>query len=435
MPTAELREQVRPHLSLDRARARLERLSQFGVPEPLRTLHRSISGFRRDKCTLWASALTYTSSLSLVPILAVALSAVKGLVGIDRIKPLIERYLAVNSPEIAGKILSFVGNIHAKALGAMGGAALLVTVVLTLGTIEQSFNNIFHVPRGRTWLRKFSDYLSVTFTMPLLMAAALGLHTQLMHQLPRLPGLASLAALIPLWVGFSFLYLFFPNTRVRWHSAAIGGLAAALMLQIGQWGYIRFQIGAAKYQAIYGAVASVPILLTWIYIAWIIVLYGAELTAAAQGIETPLEPGQSSPNIARVAALLTVLRAGERMLRRDGVPPCTVRSLARELGVVEKALEPVLGKLKRAGIVVESAEPSPDRTPTIILTRDTSAIPLMEVLSCVEGGLSKVGGKIASLLEELNAAERERLGTLTVNDLASGRCALSAAVHPPEIRE
>jgi len=267
------------------------------------------------------------------------------------------------------------------------------------------------------------------------MATAVGLNTELMHKLPLLPGLAKVAAFVPLWVGFSFLYVFFPNTRVRWHSAAIGGLVASIMLQLGQWGFIRFQVGAANYQAIYGAVASVPIFLTWIYLSWVIVLYGAVLTAVVQGIEAPLELDQHSATTARSAALLTVLRAGERMLQRNGARPCTLRSLATELGIPQKALEPVLEKLRSAGIVVESAEPSPDRTPPIVLARDTSTIPLAEVLSCIEGAPPHAGAEITSLLDELGEAQRERLGTLTVNDLASGRCRVSPAVQPPSVPE
>ncbi len=435
MRTAALRDRVQARFSPDQRGAYLEQFNQFAEREPFRTLRRSLAAFQRDDCTLWASALTYTTSLSLVPILAVALSTVKGLVGMDRIKPLIAHYLAVNSPQIADQLLSFVGNINAKQLGAMGGAALLVTVVLTLGTIEQAFNKIFHVERGRTWLRKFSDYLSVTFTMPLLLVAAVGLNSELMHKLPMLPGLAKLAALFPLWVGFSFLYMFFPNTRVRPHCAALGGLVAAVMLQIGQWGFLRFQVGAGKYQAIYGAVASVPILLTWIYLSWVIVLLGAVLTAATQGIEGPIELDQHSPNIARVTALLTVQRAGEWMLKRTGARVCTRRSLAGELGLAQKVVQTTIAKLIRAGIVLESAEASMDHSPQIVLARDTSSIPLTEVLSCIDGAPYKGGEEIKSLLDGLGVAERERLGALTVNDLVSGRCTLATTIHSPEERD
>jgi membrane protein len=430
MRTAELRERLHFRSEPGASNAQLERLNRIAQREPFRTLQRTIDGFNRDKCTLWASALTYTTSLSLVPILAVALSTVKGLVGIDRLKPLIAHYLAANSPQMADQLLSFVGNVDAKQLGTMGGAALLVTVILTLGAIEQSFNNIFHVERGRTWLRKFTDYLSVLFTMPLLLVAAIGLNTELMHRLPTVPGFAKVAALVPVWAGFSFLYVFFPNTRVRLQNAAVGGLAAAVMLQVGQWGFLRFQVSAGKYQAIYGAVASVPILLTWIYISWVIVLLGAVLTAALQGIEGPLDLDQHSPNIARVAALLTVQRAGERMLQREGSRPCTALGLASELGVGQKVFQTVLNKLMLAGIVVESTQASADHTPQIVLARDTSAIPLTEVIACIDNGALRGGDEITALIEQLSAAEREKLGSLTVNDLATGRCTVAGSLGP-----
>jgi membrane protein len=434
MRTAELRETVEPQSSTDRSNVYVKRLNRLTEREPLRTLRRSVEAFQRDSCTLWASALTYTTSLSLVPILAVALSAVKGLVGMDRIKPLVARYLAVNSPQIADQLLSFVGNINAKELGAMGGAALLVTVVLTLGTIEQSFNNVFHVEHARSWLRKFTDYLSVTFTMPLVLVAALGINSEVVHRIPMLPGVAKAAAFVPLWIGFLFLYLFFPNTRVRWQAAAIGGLVAAFLLRTGQWGFVRFQVGAAKYQAIYGAVASVPILLTWIYLSWVIVLYGAVLTAAIQGIEGPLEFDDYAPNITRVAALLAVLRAGERMRQKNSAHPCTAVSVASELGVPQKLVQLVLEKLRHGGIVVESTELSSDRAAQLVLARDTSAIPLVEVLKCVDTGAPRGNKEVGTVLDELFAAEHERLGTLTVNDLVNGRLAVDALHQPEEVR-
>jgi membrane protein len=420
-------------LLTDRTRADAAWLNQLTEREPLRTIHRSIVGFNGHDVMLWASALTYTSVLSLVPILAIALSALKGLGGVERMKPLIEHFLAVDSPQIADQILGFVANISAAALGEVGGAVLLFTVVLTLGTIERAFNHIFNVSRGRTWLRKFSDYLSVTFTLPLLMAAAVGVKTQLLHQMPHLPGVAWLAATIPLWAGFSFLYMFFPNTRVRWNCAMLGGLVAAILLQLGQWGYIRFQVGAARYHAIYGALAAVPILLTWIYMAWIIVLYGAELTAAAQGIGSSLRLDSRSLGFPRIAALLTVLRAGERMVKPGPAQPNTVHALAAELGVPDRDLEPVLDQLKLAGIIVESAQVSPvDRTHTIVLARDSSEISVAEVLASIDRPPDAVHGRIAEVLDVVSAAERDHLGALTVRDLVSGHFNRPAETAPPE---
>jgi uncharacterized BrkB/YihY/UPF0761 family membrane protein len=170
-----MRERLSSRLSAERAKADLERLDRLTQRGPLRVVRAAIDGFRNHNDTLWASALTYTFSLSLVPILAVALSAVKGLVGVDVIKPVIEQYLAINSPELTDRLLQYVGHINAATLGTVGGATLLVTVLLTLSTIERSFNTIFNVPQERTWIRKFTDYLSIIFTVPLLLAAAASL--------------------------------------------------------------------------------------------------------------------------------------------------------------------------------------------------------------------------------------------------------------------
>src|SRR5579859_3397843 len=354
--TAHIREQLRARLSLENTQAEFDRLTRLADREPFRTVRMSILGFSRNNDMLWASALTYTSSLALVPILALAFAALAALGGADRIRPLIEHYLAVNSPEITNTLLGFVSNTSAKALGEVGGAVLLVTVILTLGTIEQAFNSIFNVARGRTWLRKFSDYLSVIFTVPLLIVAAVPMRTDVLRAIPQLPGVGWAVSTLMIWLSFSFLYLFFPNIRVRLGAAAIGGLIASILLQAGQWGYVHFQIGAVRYHAIYGAMAAVPILLTWIYIAWIIVLYGAELTAAIQGIEPTFDIDHRTPSFVRIAALLTVFRAGERMLARPGARPCTAHSIASELGVSETALRPIIEHLLHGGIVIESTD-------------------------------------------------------------------------------
>ncbi|MBV8358076.1 MAG: YihY family inner membrane protein, partial [Deltaproteobacteria bacterium] len=371
---------------------------------------------------LWASALTYTLSLSLVPILAVALSAVKGLIGTDVIKPVIEEYLAIKSSELTSRILLYVGNINATTLGTVGGATLLVTVLLTLSTIERALNTIFNVPQERSWLRKFTDYLSITFTMPVLVAAAVSLKTSLATNLPRLPGLGWIAATLPLWAAFSFLYLFFPNRRVRWGCAALGGLVAAVLLEIGQWAYLTFQVGAGRYQAIYGALAAVPILLTWIYIAWTIILAGAELAAAAQGTEAGFSLDYRSPAFVRTAVLLTVFRTAERALSRNA-PACTIESLTAELGVPPAALLPILEQLRNAGIIIESGGDSDAPRTGLFLARDSSELTLAEVFEGFAQLPDNIHGdeRISAALNGLAVVERESLSGLTVKDLVLGR--------------
>ncbi len=173
---------------IERAQARNSRLGRALKSRTAGVLKRAVEGFQRDDNLLWASALTYTTGLSIVPILAVALSALNGLGGAGVIRPLLERYLTANSPEITERLMSFVSNVNAKTLGAVGAATLLFTVVLTLGTVENALNNIFRVVQGRTMARKFADYLSMTFAVPVLLAGALGVRQLLTNRLPDIAG-------------------------------------------------------------------------------------------------------------------------------------------------------------------------------------------------------------------------------------------------------
>jgi membrane protein len=422
LATSSISERLYSRLSAERARADFERLERLTRRGPLGIVRAAIAGFNNHNDTLWASALTYTLSLSLVPILAVAFSAVKGLSGTDVIKPLIEQYLAIKSPELTNKILLYVGNINATTLGTVGGATLLVTVLLTLSTIERALNTIFNVPQERPWLRKFTDYLSITFTIPVLLVAAVSLKTSLETNLPRLPGLGWIAATLPMWAGFSFLYLFFPNRRVRWDCAALGGLIAAILLGIGQWAYITFQVRAGRYQAIYGALAAVPILLTWLYIAWTIILAGAELAAAAQGTEAGFSLDYRSPAFVRTAVLLTVFRTTERALSRNA-PACSIESLAAELDAPPAILRPILDQLQNAGIVIESGSNSAASCSGLFLARDSSDLTLAEVFEGFTRLPENCHGdeRVFAVLNSLTAIERESLSGLTAKDLVLGR--------------
>ncbi|HXD91504.1 MAG TPA: YhjD/YihY/BrkB family envelope integrity protein [Candidatus Binataceae bacterium] len=420
---AKIRQPLRDGLSAEARRKYLARLNQLSDRGPGRILRVAYAGFNNHNDMLWASGLTYTTSLSLVPILAVGLAAVKGLGLSDRVKPVIQHLLAASSPEVADRLMNFVGNINANTLGAVGGASLLVTVVLTLGTIEKALNNIFNVARSRTWLRKFTDYLSLVFTLPLLLVGAAPIKNSLQTALPHLRIVGWIVATVPVWAGFTFLYLFFPNTRVRWDRAAIGGLAAAILLEVGQWGYVRFEVGAARSQAIYGALAALPVFLTWIYLAWIIVLAGAEVTAAAQGTEPAFDLDYRSPRFTKIAALLTMARAAGRMSNRAG-GSCAAQSLAAELGVPAIAMRPVLDTLEGAGLIhevgAESGARAKDRG--IFLSRDAAAISLAEVIDCFEQSAEAIEGdeQIGALLERLRLAQVQAVASMTVKDLVGG---------------
>jgi membrane protein len=418
---------------IDRAQAFDSRMGRALNSRMVGVLERAADGFQRDNVLLWASALTYTTGLSIVPILAVALSALNGLSGAEVIRPLLARFIGANSPEITDRLMSFVSNVNAKTLGAIGAASLLFTVVLTLGTIEQALNNIFRVVYGRTMTRKFADYLSMTFAVPVLLASALGARQILVKHLPNINGAGWITSSVAIWAGFFFLYVFFPNRRVRLEAAAVGSLVASILLQVAQWAFIYFQYGVNRYAAIYGALASLPVLLTWIYMTWVIVLLGAEVTAAFERRHQPLvaDPWAMGE---RAVALAVALRLGERMAgRRGAVTPAT---LSAELAIDEAVLVEVLRRLERGTIVIETAAGADGGENGLFLARDSSAIRLGEVLECVRGDGPAVvssDARVAAMVERLDQAERETLGGFTVRDLVERTASAAAApVSGPE---
>src|SRR5579885_1739071 len=380
--------------------------------------------FINNNDLLWASALTYTMTLSIVPILALAFSVLKALGGSERIQPLIERYIALGSAQTTADLMRLVGNVNAATLGSVGGAALLLTVISTLGTIEYAFNMIWQAPAGRSYLRKFTDYISVVFTIPLLLVAALTLTASFSSRLQTWHWLTLVVPSLILWVSFFFLFIFFPYTRVRWRAAALGSFVTAVLFQVAQWAYVHFWVGMSSYKAIYGALATIPVLLLWIYLGWTIVLFGVEISFAAQRGTTRYEVLPRSLNFARYAVLLALLRLAERF--RNKVQTVTAETLAAELRVPPAQVAPLIESLKQIGLVIEATDNHAARS-GLFLSLDPAAIRLADAFRALE--MDSWGDeRIADLLAALREAESRHLESLTLRDLEEGGAALLSRI-------
>lgn len=384
-----------------------------------RILSRAAEGFIDNDDLLRASALTFTVALSIVPILALAFSAVKGFGGADKLRPVVERYLALGGSGASEQVMTYIQNVNAAALGSAGGAFLLITVISTMGTVEQALNTIFNVPRSRSYFRKFSDYLSVLFTVPFLIVAALGCTAFFSVSISHFPFITHLAPYLFVWLGFFFLFVFFPYTQVRYGPALIGSFVTAVLFQIAQWGYVRFQVGVANYRAIYGAMASVPIFLVWIYVAWAIILFGAELTAALQRGDIRVSPDPFSPDFQISTTMYILLRLAERAAH-GGVPVTSV-SIGRELNVPEATLKPILKGLIDGGFVIEAEANANPNSHGLYLVRDPSTINLSEAVDAVIAGevVSESDARINSVIGKIDSARREVLSSITLDRLRS----------------
>jgi membrane protein len=229
-------------------------------------------GFVRDRLLLRASALTYLSVLSLIPLLALALGIVAALGVRENLASLIVGLIAAGSPQAAEPIQRLVEQVNFASLGTAGAAIFVVTTVLFLGNVEEALNQIWGVRERRSWVRRFPDYLALLIFGPLLLGVAISLATTYQTETLLLrfreeplfetvydAGLRFVPTLIYA-IGLSALYWFLPNTRVRPASAMLGGTVAGVLVTLTQIGYLEFNVGVAKYNAVFGGLAVLPLL-------------------------------------------------------------------------------------------------------------------------------------------------------------------------------
>lgn len=337
----------------------------------LRVFLLAIRRFVDDKCDLRASALTFYSLLSIVPVVAMAFAMAKGF-GFEKI--LGEQLLAKleGHEEVAERLIGFaqslLENTKGGAIAGVGIVVLFWTVIKVLGNIESSFNDIWGVKTPRAMGRKLADYLSVMMICPVLMITASSVTVLvttrvavMVEQLAFLGYLADVTILflklLPygvLWLVFTFIYVFMPNTKVAVKSALWGGILAGTTYQLVQLAYISFQIGVTNYGAIYGSFAALPLFLVWLQVSWLIVLFGAEVSFAHQNVTTyEFEEDclKVSHFFKRMTALMITHLCVKQFLNVE--KPLTAAAIAGELEVPIRLVRSVLFDLTEARVLTE----------------------------------------------------------------------------------
>lgn len=398
------------------------------------------TGFVADHCIIRASALTFITILSIVPLLAVAFSISKGF-GLQNADFFRDFLMGVSAgrTEVVDRILQYIGNTNVKTLGWIGVGALLVTVFTTVGNVERAFNTIWAVKRGRSSWRKFTDFFSIIVICPVvvLVAASVSVAVQkmdLVHQFVSDPGYDSLEkfilkliSLILVWVGFTFAYAFIPNTKVRLSAAVTGGFVAGSLWLSAQWVYIHWQIGFTKYNAIYGSFAQLPLFLVWLYISWILVLLGAEISFAVQHLGSAVRRGlveSLNPLARQKVAVLALGQVAARFM--DGLRPLTVRELSRVLRLPEDAVMEALTLLAATGMTVALKED--EEEPAFTLAIAPENIHLADVaeavLVCGEnqgcGELFAQTERVDAVLATFTEAVRASAANVTLAEFAQG---------------
>ncbi len=257
-----------------------------------RFLARVMRRFWADHCQTNASALAFTTLLVLVPLAAVVFAALSIFPVFERFAVELEEFVYRNFVPAAGDVIRAYLNEftdRAGSLTAVGLIFLIISAILLLVTVEETLNKIWRVERGRGLVQRVLAYWAVLTLAPLLIGVSLSLTSELVSAaLAPTHGVLTQArriffAILPFVfevAAFVLLYLVVPNRTVGFRHALLGGVIAAVLFELTKRGFALFVLNFENYQVIYGALASIPIFLIWIYLSWLVILLGAEVTAA-----------------------------------------------------------------------------------------------------------------------------------------------------------
>ncbi len=320
-----------------------------------------LRNYAKDNLQLQAAGLTFYTLLSVVPLVALAFAVAKGFGFQATLEAQLSSALSEHQ-EIVEQVMTFsermLENTQGGLLAGIGVVILLGTVMRLLVRIEMSFNDIWKVAKGRPWLRRFTEYFSIMLFAPIIIILAGSITVVISQELENFlagydllqsigPFLHFLIKIIPytlIWLLFTFVYVVMPNTKVKLKSALIAGIIAGTSFQLLEWGYINFQVGVSKYNAIYGSFAALPLFLIWVNISWLITLIGAEIAYANQyvaEIENEVDGDRLSNSQRHVIALLLMRKVAEAFDR--GEDPYSAKVMSAELdlpyGVTSRVLD------------------------------------------------------------------------------------------------
>ncbi|MFN5183503.1 MAG: YhjD/YihY/BrkB family envelope integrity protein [Bacteroidota bacterium] len=337
----------------------------------LRIFLLALKGFKDDKCVLNATALTYYTVFSVVPVIALTFAIAKGFNFEEDLKKQIldkfsEHQGAVNSAlEYAHNMLE---NAKGGVIAGVGILLLIFSVVRLLASIEDAFNDIWQINKGRTWIRKFTDYTTILIVSPILILLSGSINVIIASKFSEILNYMGLTeestflvtlllrtvSFLLLFLMFTFMYMVIPNTKVDFKAALKAAFYATILFEIVKWAYLYFQIGVTQYNQIYGSFAALPLFLVWIQLSWFIVLFGAELAFSYQNVkhyELEHEINNLSHRYVKTLSILIMYYITKNF--SEAQKPLGLSEISDKLDLPERLSIKIINTLEELGLVNE----------------------------------------------------------------------------------
>ncbi len=399
----------------------------------LRYLYAMLRDFFSGQLTMRAMSLVYTTLLSVIPLLAVSFAVLKGFGVFNQLEPYLDNLLSPlgdQGEQITAQILGLVNNVQGSVLGGVGLAFFLYTAISTVQKIEESFNFVWYVSKPRSFARRFTEYLIVLIVGPMVMVTAIGMITSIQNN-SVVQYLLNNEAFGPIFVVagkfvpyllisgvFTFLYLYMPNTKVKFKSALVGGVAGGFMWATMAAIFTTFIVYATRTQQIYAGFAVVITTLIWLYLNWLILLIGSQLAFYHQR-PAFLRIGRQEPKLSNAMrerlALNVMFLVGQSF--RDPAKVITPGQVSAKLHIPSIALAPILETLESAGLLTATEKEE------LLPGQEMSRITLTSILNVVrvegETGSHRKpswSGDVNVLGDELDSAIAGVVGERTLAD-------------------
>ena len=363
-------------IAVDIWRLRLEDLpfgKSFAVKQ-LRIILLTLRGFDEDKCFARASSLTFNTLLSIVPVAAILFGVAKGF-GFETMlkKELFENLPGEVQQEVLRKVFEYAESLLQVTKGGIiagiGVVILFWSVINVLSHIETALNDIWEIKESRSWGRKFSDYLAIMLLSPVFILLSSSVTVFIQTQVTELTNQFKLLGFISpliffsfkltpyalIWVLFTIIYVLMPNTKVSIKAGLLAGIVAGTIFQVVQWAYISFQIGTARYNAIYGSFAALPLFLMWVQVSWWVVLFGAELSFANQNVDT-YEYEPDSNTVSSAFKKVLTLHVAHLLIKNfaKGAKPLTDTEISNQLRMPIRLVHAILYDLVKSRIISQT---------------------------------------------------------------------------------